>query len=89
MLRVSRDAIEVLDAGWTSESLRDRLLAALRDFLLRNGRPRLRLWPAHQLRGLFPAEPRASALAMVAPLRADVNLPPAGAAAAFALLDHI
>ena len=89
MLRVSRDAIEVLDAGWTSESLRDRLLAALRDFLLRNGRSRLRLWPAHQLRGLFPAEPRASALGMVAPLRDGVKLPAAGAAAAFALLDHI
>jgi len=89
MLRISRDAIDVLDAGWTHESLREPLFAALRDFLLRNGRPRLRLWPAHQLRGLFPAEPRASALAMVAPLRADVNLPPAGAAAAFALLDHI
>ena len=77
MLRVSRDAIEVLDAGWTSESLRDRLLAALR------------LWPAHQLRGLFPAEPRSSALGMVAPLRDGVKLPAAGAAAAFALLDHI
>ena len=89
MLRVSRDAIDVLDAGWTDESLREPLLAALRDFLLRSGRARLRLWPAHQLRGLFPAEPRASALAMVAPLRPDVTLPAAGAQAAFALLDHI
>jgi GNAT superfamily N-acetyltransferase len=89
MLRVARDAVDVLDAGWTHDSLREPLLAALRDFLLRNGRSRLRLWPAHQLRGLFPAEARASALAMVAPLRADVKLPAAGAEAAFALLDHI
>ncbi|HWE24419.1 MAG TPA: GNAT family N-acetyltransferase [Myxococcales bacterium] len=89
MLRVSRDAVDVLDAGWTDESLREPLLAALRDFLLRNGRSRLRLWPAHQLRGLFPAEARASALAMVAPLRANVKLPAAGAPVAFALLDHI
>jgi GNAT superfamily N-acetyltransferase len=89
MLRISRDAVDVLEAGWTHESLRDPLLAALRDFLHRSARPRLRLWPAHQLRGLFKSEPRASALAMVAPLRPDVKLPPAGAPAAFALLDHI
>jgi GNAT superfamily N-acetyltransferase len=89
MLRVARDAVDVLDAGWTHESLREPLFAALRDFLLRNARSRLRLWPAHQLHGLFPAEPRASALAMVAPLRPGVNLPAAGGEAAFALLDHI
>jgi GNAT superfamily N-acetyltransferase len=89
MLRVARDAVDVLDAGWTHESLREPLFAALHDFLVRHARPRLRLWPAHQLRGLFPAEPRASALAMVAPLRQGVKLPAAGAEAAFALLDHI
>jgi hypothetical protein len=89
MLRISRDAVDVLEAAWTDESLRDPLLAALRDFLLRSSRPRLRLWPAHQLRGLFKAGPRASALAMVAPLRPDVKLPPPGGPAGFALLDHI
>jgi GNAT superfamily N-acetyltransferase len=89
MLRVARDAVDVLDAGWTDKSLREPLLTALRDFLLRHARSRLRLWPAHQLRGLFPTEPRASALAMVAPLRPDVKLPAVGADAAFALLDHI
>jgi Acetyltransferase (GNAT) domain len=89
MLRVSRDAVDVLEAGWTDDSLRDPLLAAVREFLLRNGRARLRLWPAHQLRGLFRAHPRASALAMVAPLRPDAKLPAPGAPAGFALLDHI
>jgi hypothetical protein len=89
MLRVSRDAVDVLDAGWTDDSLRDPLFAVLRDFLHRNARQRLRLWPAHQLGGLFPAEPRASALAMVLPLRPEVRLPAAGDPAAFALLDHI
>jgi hypothetical protein len=89
MLRISRDAVDVLDAAWTHESLRDPLLAALRDFLLRSGRSRLRLWPAHQVRGLFKPEPRASALAMVAPLRPDVQLPPVGGPAGLALLDHI
>jgi GNAT superfamily N-acetyltransferase len=89
MLRVSRDAVDVLEAGWTHVSLRDPLLGALREFVLRSGRPRLRLWPAHQLRGLFKAHRRASALAMVAPLRPDVKLPPTGGPAGFALLDHI
>ena len=89
MLRLSREAVDVLDAGWTHESLRDPLLAALRDFLLRSGRSRLRLWPAHQLRGLFPSHPRATALAMVAPLRPEVKLPGPGGPAGLALLDHI
>jgi len=89
MLRLSREAVEVLDAGWTASSLREPLLAALREFLLRSGRSRLRLWPAHQLRGVFRAHPRATALAMVAPLRPEVQLPGPGAAAGFALLDHI
>jgi len=89
MVRLSREAVDVLDAGWTHESLRDPLLAALRDFLLRSGRSRLRLWPAHQLRGLFPSHPRATALAMVAPLRLEVKLPGPGASAGLALLDHI
>lgn len=89
MLRLSREAVEVLDAGWTAASLREPLFAALRDFLMRSGRSRLRLWPAHQLRGLFRSQPRTTALAMVAPLRPEVKLPRAGAPAGFALLDHI
>ena len=89
MVRLSREAVDVLDAGWTDLSLRDPLLAALRDFLLRSGRPRVRLWPAHQLRGLFPSKPRATAVAMVAPLRLEVKLPGAGAPAGISLLDHI
>ena len=89
MLRLSREAVDVLDAGWTNAELREPLLAALRDFLLRSGRSRLRLWPAHQLRGLFSPRPRPGAIAMVAPLRPDVRLPGAGGPADFALLDHI
>ena len=89
MLRLSREAVDVLDAGWTDESLREPLLAALREFLLRSGRTRLRLWPAHQLRGLFRSHPRGTALAMVAPLRPEVELPGARGPAGLALLDHI
>jgi len=89
MVRMSREAVDVLDAGWTDESFREALLAGLREVLLRNGRSRLRLWPAHQLRGLFPSRPRASAVAMVAPLRPEVKLPHAGEPAGFSLLDHI
>lgn len=89
MLRLSREAVDVLEAGWTDDALREPLLAALRDFLLRSGRPRLRLWPAHQLRGLFRPRPRPSAIAMVAPLRPELELPGPGGQAGFALLDHI
>ena len=85
----SRIARRLLDAGWTSDGARDALLARLRELLLRSGRQRIRLWPSHQLRGLFPARPRASALAMVAPLRSDVAVSPSGARADLALLDHI
>ncbi|MFL5311519.1 MAG: GNAT family N-acetyltransferase [Myxococcales bacterium] len=89
MLRLSREAVDVLEAGWTDDALREPLLAALRDFLVRSGRSRLRLWPAQQLRGLFRSRPRATALAMIAPLRPEVNLPGPGAPSGFALLDHI
>jgi hypothetical protein len=89
MVRMARDAIDLLDAGWTSEGARDALLARLREVLVRSGRQRLRLWPSHQLRGLFPAQPRGSALAMVAPLRPDVAVSSSGARADLALLDHI
>ena len=89
MVRMARDAIDLLDAGWTSEAARDGLLARLREILVRSGRHRLRLWPSHQLRGLFPAQPRASALAMVAPLRPGVVVSASGARADLALLDHI
>jgi Acetyltransferase (GNAT) domain len=89
MVRMARDAIDLLDAGWTSEGARDALLARLREILVRSGRHRLRLWPSHQLRGLFPAQPRSSALAMVAPLRPEVTVSSPGARADLALLDHI
>jgi len=89
MVRVARDAVDVLDAAWTSEGARDALLARLRETLVRSGRSRLRLWPSHQLRGLFRTHPRSSALAMVAPLRPDVVVSASGARADLALLDHI
>jgi GNAT superfamily N-acetyltransferase len=89
MVRVARDAVDVLDAAWTSEGSRDALLARLRETLVRSGRSRLRLWPSHQLRGLFRTHPRGSALAMVAPLRPDVAVSAPGARADLALLDHI
>ena len=89
MLRLSRDAVDVLDAGWTSEALRDPMLAALREFLLRSGRSHLRLWPAHQLRGLFEPQPRPSALTMIAPLQPSARLPEAGSPTDLTLLDHI
>jgi hypothetical protein len=89
MLRLGRDALDVLDAGWTSDAMREPLLATLREVLLRCGRTRLRFWPAHQMRTLFPAQPRSTALAMVAQLDARAPLPPAAAVADLALLDHI
>src|SRR4051812_41556589 len=89
MVRMARDAVDVLDAAWTSEGARDALLARLREALVRSGRSRLRLWPSHQLRGLFRTHPRSSALAMVAPLRPDVVVSASGARADLALLDHI
>jgi GNAT superfamily N-acetyltransferase len=89
VVRMVRDAIDVLDAAWTSEGARDALLARLREALVRGGRSRLRLWPSHQLRGLFRAHPRGSAIAMVAPLRPEVTVSAAGARADLALLDHI
>jgi predicted N-acetyltransferase YhbS len=89
MVRIARDAVDVLDAAWTSEGSRDALLARLRETLVRSGRSRLRLWPSHQLRGLFRTRPRSSALAMVAPLRPDVVVSASGARADLSLLDHI
>ena len=89
MLRFGRDAVDVLDAAWTSERGRERVLSGLRDCLTRSGRTKLRVWPAAQLRGLYPAEPRASALAMFAPLSQGAPPPAPDAAVDFALLDHI
>ena len=89
MIRFGRDTVDVLEAGWSSEGARDRLLAGLRDCLQRTGRPRLRFWPAAQLRGLFPAPERNSAIAMVAPLAESAPVPHAGDAADLSLLDHI
>src|SRR5207237_1720299 len=50
MLRLSRDAVDVLDAGGTREALRDPMLAGPREFWLRRGRSDLRLRRAAQLR---------------------------------------
>lgn len=89
MVRLSRDALDVLEAAWTTDFARDRLLGGLRDLLSRAGRTRLRLWPTSQLRGRYAHGPRDSALAMVAPLRDDVPLPRSGEPADLSLLDHI
>jgi GNAT superfamily N-acetyltransferase len=89
MVRLSREAVDVLDAAWTSDGACERLLGGLRDLLVRAGRPRLRLWPASQLRGRYAEGPRTGAIAMIAPLRAGVALPAADEPAEFSLLDHI
>jgi hypothetical protein len=88
MIRHTRDAVDVLDAGWTTLGARDALLGGLRDCLVRWNRPALRLWPAHQLRGLWEERPRTTAVAMAAPL-GDGPCPEAGAVCELALLDHI
>ena len=89
MVRFARDAVDVLEAAWTSEGARDRLLGGLRDCAHRAGRTRLRLWPAGQLRGLFSAPERHTAIAMLAPLDGITGLPDRGAVADLSLLDHI
>ena len=89
MVRFGRDTVDVLEAAWTSGAARDRILAALRDCMQRTGRAHLRLWPAGQLRGLFAATPRTTALSMVAPLDGSAPLPEEGGATELALLDHI
>ena len=89
MTRLTREGVDVLEAAWDGASARDSLLGGLRDLLSRAGRTRLRLWPSGQLRGQFAEVERASAIAMIAPLRAGVSLPEPGAAADFSLLDHI
>lgn len=89
MVRHTKEALDVLDASWSSPAAREALLGGLRECALRAGRPRVRFWPAHQLRDLFPSVPRGAGLAMIAPLHAKVKLPPEGARAELALLDHI
>lgn len=89
MVRFARDAVDVLDAAWNTEEARDLLLGGLRECVQRVGRTRLRLWPAGQLRGLFAAPDRTSAVAMIAPLHRAVALPEAGGATDLSLLDHI
>lgn len=88
-IRLGRETVDVLDAAWTSDGARAKLLGGLRDCLRRSGRPRLRFWPSHQLRGLYPEAERTQAFAMVAKLAEGVALPEPGADAALALLDHI
>lgn len=89
MLRFGRDAVDLLDAAWTTAAARDLLLGGLRDCLQRTGRTRLHLWPAAQLRGLFAERERAGAVAMIAPLDDAAALPGAGEPADLTLLDHI
>ena len=89
MLRFGRDSIDVLEAAWTTDGARAKLLGGLRDCMQRTGRTRMRMWPAGQLRGLFAAPERKSAIAMVAPLDGAANVPERGAPTALALLDHI
>jgi hypothetical protein len=89
MIRLARDSVDVLDAAWSSDAARDRVLGGLHDCLQRVGRSRVRLWPAGQLSGLFAAPERSSALAMIAQLSDAAPLPEDGAPAELALLDHI
>jgi GNAT superfamily N-acetyltransferase len=89
MVRFGRDTVDVLEAAWTGDGARTRLLAALRDCMQRTARGRLRIWPAGQLRGLFPAVERISAQAMIAPLDGGAMVPEQGGPVELSLLDHI
>jgi GNAT superfamily N-acetyltransferase len=89
MLRFGRDSVDVLEAAWNSEGARDRILSGLCECLHRVGRTRLRIWPAAQLRGIFPAPERNTAVAMIAPLDPSAPLPERGGKTELALLDHI
>jgi len=89
MVRFGRETLDVLDAAWLNDRARDRVLGALRDCMQRTGRIELRLWPAGQLRDLFAAAERTTALAMVAPLANSAPLPERGGPTELALLDHI
>jgi len=89
MLRFGRDSVDVLEAAWNSDGARDRVLSGLSDCLQRAGRSRLRIWPAAQLRDLFPAPDRNSAVAMIAPLDSSTPVPERGGRTELALLDHI
>lgn len=87
LVRLSKDCLDVLDAAWTGEAGREAVFAGLRDSCLRAGRGTLRLWPAHQLRGIHSDAARPTALAMIKTLRAGPPLQPSGAE--LTLLDHI
>ena len=89
MLRLGRDSVDVLDAAWTTDAARDCVLSGLRECLERAGRIHLRLWPAGQMRDLFEAEDRTTAVAMIAPLDGNAALPERGGATELTLLDHI
>ena len=89
MLRFGRDTLDVLEAAWTTDGARDKLLGGLRECMLRTGRGKLRVWPAGLLRGLFPSAPRTSAIAMIASLDEQASLPVRGGPAELALLDHL
>lgn len=89
VVRMSREAVDVLEAAWTTGAARDRLLGGLRDFLGRCSRGHLRVWPTSPLRGVFPPSPRGSSIAMLAPLKPGVCLPRPHEPADVSLLDHI
>ena len=89
MIRFGRESVDVLEAAWTSDAAREQVLSGLRECMQRSARVRLRLWPAAQLRGLFEAPRRSTAIAMVAPLEEAAPLPEPGASTELALLDHI
>ena len=89
MIRYTKEGLDILDAAWDTGAARDALLGGVRDRLLRAASSSVRVWPAHQFRGLFPAGPRASAVAMVAPLSPRARALPGAARAELALLDHI
>ncbi len=89
MLRLGRDSVDVLDAAWNTDAARDCVLSGLRECLERAGRIHLRLWPAGQMRDLFEAEDRTTAVAMIAPLDGNAALPERGGATELTLLDHI
>ena len=86
LVRLARDAVDLLDAGWTTDAAREALFGGLRECCSRSRRDLLRLWPSHQLRGLYPEVHRPSALGMLAPLQPGVEV---AARADLALLDHI
>jgi GNAT superfamily N-acetyltransferase len=89
MLRYTKDGLDILDASWDTGAARDAILGAVRDRLIRATKSIVRVWPAHQFRGLFPSGPRTNAVAMLCPLHPRAENIVAGTRAELSLLDHI